>query len=143
MPEAVRRATDEIRNYRTFLSEVSQASGRLFSPTGVAVTYLGRSGQDPMVRQDVIALDEPLKELIWDATPYACISATAALDGTFSFFKRMIGATPEFEEILPSPFDFATQSAVYLPKIGTVPDPSTARKEGRGGRLLRPRSPGS
>jgi ATP-dependent DNA helicase DinG len=131
MPEGVRRASDEIRNYRAYINEVSRASDELFSCQGVAVTYLGRTGQDPMVRQDVIALAEPLSELIWNVTPYVCISATAALDEGFSFFKRLTGATPEFEEILPSPFDFSIQSAVYLPKVGIVPDPSSARKEGR------------
>src|SRR4029079_4241355 len=38
-------------------------------------------------------------------------------------------ASPEFEEILPSPFDFATQAALYTPKAGSIPDPSIARKQ--------------
>lgn len=129
-PEPARQAGEEIRNYKSYLTEMSVSSSALFSPEGVAVTYIGRNGQDPMVRQDVIALADPLKRLIWDKTPYVCVSATSALDGGFNFFKRLTGAAPQFEEVLPSPFDHASQAAVYIPRVGTVPDPSEARKQG-------------
>jgi ATP-dependent DNA helicase DinG len=130
-PDQVKRGSDEVRNYRAYITELSHLCEELFEPKGVAVTYVGRNGQDPSVRQDIVALAEPLKELIWDASPYACISATAALDEGFEFFKRITGAKPDYEEVLPTPFDFSTQAAVYLPKMGLVQDPSTARKEGR------------
>jgi len=84
-----------------------------------------------MLRQDVIGLAEPLTRLIWDRTPYACISATLALDGNFDFFRRTTGAKPQFEEILPSPFDYASNAAIYLPPPDTIPDPSLARQQGQ------------
>jgi ATP-dependent DNA helicase DinG len=84
-----------------------------------------------MLRSDLIGLAEPLEEMVWSRSPYACLSATLALDGTFEFFRRTTGAKPDFEEILPSPFDFASQAAVYLPRLDAIPDPSLARREGR------------
>ena len=83
-----------------------------------------------MLRQDVIGLAEPLRELIWHRVPYACMSATLALDGSFDFFRRTTGAEPQFEEILPTPFDFNAQAALYLPQEGKIPDPTAARREG-------------
>jgi ATP-dependent DNA helicase DinG len=83
-----------------------------------------------MLRQDVVDLSEPLKELIWDKGPYVCLSATLSIDGTFEHFRRTTGADPQFEECLPSPFDFSTQAALYLPLAGSVPDPTLARREG-------------
>jgi ATP-dependent DNA helicase DinG len=126
--DSARIVTEEIVNYRRFLTETALSTSALFDPQGVAVTYIGRDGQDPLIRQDVIGLSEPLRDLIWGRSPYACISATAALDGGFNFFKRLTGAEPMFEEVLPSPFDFTSQSAVYLPPAGKIPDPSEARK---------------
>lgn len=123
--------SESVRNYSSFIREYGAGCYTLFTPEGVAVSYVGRTGQDAMLRSDLIGLSEPLTEMVWSRTPYACLSATLALDGTFEFFRRTTGAKPDFEEILPSPFDFATQAAVYLPKPDTIPDPSTARREGR------------
>ena len=35
-----------------------------------------------------------------------------------------------FTEALPSPFDFSTQAALYMPPQGTIPDATVARREG-------------
>lgn len=123
--------TESVRSYCGFIREFGAGCYSLFIPEGVAVSYVGRNGQDAMLRSDLIGLAEPLQELVWDRTPYACLSATLALDGDFEFFRRTTGAKPDFEEILPSPFDFTTQAAIYQPKADTIPDPAVARKEGR------------
>lgn len=129
--ESLGLVSESVRNYSGFIREYGAGCYTLFTPEGVSVSYVGRSGQDAMLRSDLIGLAEPLQEMIWSRTPYACLSATLALDGNFDFFRRTTGAEPEFEEILPSPFDFSTQAAVYLPKLDTIPDPSIARREGR------------
>jgi ATP-dependent DNA helicase DinG len=123
--------SESVRNYSSFIREYGAGCYTLFTPEGVSVSYVGRTGEDAMLRADTIGLAEPLEEMIWSRTPYACLSATLALDGTFDFFRRTTGAKPDFEEILRSPFDFASQAAVYLPKLDSIPDPSVARKEGR------------
>jgi ATP-dependent DNA helicase DinG len=128
--DTVRQAQETVLNYTTYIASYGAGAGTLFEPLGVAVSYAGRSGPEAMLRQDVIGLAEPLRELIWHRVPYACLSATLALDGSFDFFRRTTGAEPDFEEILPSPFDHNAQAALYLPPEGAIPDPSVARREG-------------
>src|SRR5437588_1392482 len=134
-------AIDTIHNYCMYLREFGIGCQLLFSDNTegaypVGVTYCsgatdGKYGRaSAIVRHDVIGLAEPLSELIWEQVPSVSLSATLAVDGSFDFFKRMTGATPEFEEILPSPFDFSTQAALYLPAPGTLPDPTVAHKTG-------------
>ena len=129
-PELARQATETTRNYGSYIREYGGGCYTLFQPQGVAVSYVGRSGVDAMLRQDIIGLAEPLRELVWSRTPYACLSATLALDGNFEFFRRTTGADPSFEEVLPTPFDYPTNAAIYLPPLDTIPDPSTARRDG-------------
>lgn len=128
--ESVKLAQETARHYLQYIREIGGGASLLFEPRGVAVSYAGRTGADAMLRQDLIGLADPLKEMIWARTPYACLSATLAIDGTFDFFRRTTGAEPEYEEILPSPFDFGSNAALYLPKTGRIPDPTVARREG-------------
>lgn len=129
-PERSRGVQESTNNYVLYLREFGMECGRLFVPTGVSVSYSGRNGAEPMLRQDTLGLAEPLKELVWDRTPYACLSATLAVDGSFDYFRRTTGCEPDFEETLPSPFDFASQAAIYLPPAGAIPDPAEARRNG-------------
>lgn len=128
--EQVKLAQDTARHYLQYIRGVGEGASLLFEPRGVAVSYAGRSGTDAMLRQDLIGLAEPLKEMVWDRTPYVCLSATLATDGNFDYFRRSTGAEPVFEEVLPSPFDFRSNAALYLPKAGRIPDPTVARREG-------------
>jgi ATP-dependent DNA helicase DinG len=128
--EPARKASDAVRSYLGYLNEYGIGARNVFHPRGVAVSYVGGATQGVMVRQDVIDLVEPLRELIWDRVPWACLSATLALDGSFDFFRRVTGAEAKFEEILPTPFDFASQAALYLPPPNRIPDPTLARREG-------------
>ena len=130
-PERARAALESTKNYVLYLREFGLDAARLFNPTGVAVGYSssGFNGET-ILRQDTVGLAEPLKDLVWERTPYACLSATLAVDGTFDHFRRTTGCAPAFEETLPSPFDFARQAALYLPPPGAVPDPAEARRGG-------------
>ncbi len=121
---------ESARNYLTYLDSYALGCRSLFDPKGVAVSYLGMNGTASHLKQDAIDISEPMQSLLWDRGPWACMSATLALDGTFDHFKRLVGATPAFEEILPTPFDFSTQAALYLPAAGSIPDPTIARKQG-------------
>lgn len=127
---------DAIRNYLMYLREFGEQCEMLLTlgseTSQVGVTYAaGGSMRAPTLRHDVVGLAEPLRELIWDRIPYACLSATLAVDGTFEFFRRSTGAQPDFEEILPSPFDYPSQAALYVPPSGRILDPAIARKEYR------------
>jgi ATP-dependent DNA helicase DinG len=121
---------DSLRNYKMVLSEFSIGCLSLFTPEGVSVSYSNTGDRGALLRHDIIDLAPVLKELIWEARPWVCLSATLALDGNLEFFKRQTGAVPDFEEVLPSPFDYSTQAAVYVPPPDTIPDPANARKTG-------------
>lgn len=132
-------ATDAIRTYSLYLEDYALGCQSLFDLTEhepgsdeeVAVTYAEvEPGQPLNVRRDLVDFSGPLQELLWQRTPAVCLSATLALDGSFDFFRAQTGVSPGFEDILPSPFDFMTQSALYMPPAGRIPDPSIARQQG-------------
>ena len=125
-----KQVEETITNYRAYIREFGVGVSGLFEPKGVAVTYSGRSGQDPMLRQDIVDLSTPLQELIWNHGSYACMSGTLTVDGNFDFFKSVTGATPEFEEVFPSPFDYGMSAGLYMPAANKIPDPAEARKNG-------------
>jgi len=121
---------EHTRNYLMYLEDYALGSERLATPEGLAVSYAGRGSNGPMLRMDWVGLDEPLKKFIWDKVSATCLSATLAIDNEFQFLKRTTGFESGFGEILPSPFDFTSQMAIYAPPIGRIPDPTIARKEG-------------
>lgn len=129
-PEQTKSLYDTVKNYASVVREFGFGCHRLFSPEGVSVSYFSKGFSGPMLRQDVIDLADPLREILWDRVPAACVSATLAVDNRFDHFNRVTGFTPAFEEILPSPFEPSIRSAVYLPQAGKVPDPTIARREG-------------
>ncbi len=123
-------AKDSMRNYGLFIKEFGQRSAELFYLRNTGVSYLRSDEEETILRQDVVGVSEVLKDILWDRTPAVCMSATLAIDQEFDFYKRESGMTPDFEEILPSPFDFRSQAAVYLPKQDSIIDPTLARKQG-------------
>jgi len=126
-----RPVLDSVRNYLLYLREFGFQTHGLFSEEGVSVSHASSSHDGAVLRRDLVGLAEPLTDLIWNRVPSSCISATLALDGNFDFFRRTTGFQPSYEEILPTPFDYSIQAAVYLPEQGVIPDPATARKERR------------
>lgn len=129
-PGSAEESSDAVRNYSMYLQEYADGCRSLMDPSPVSVSYVGVRESGAVLRHDVVDLAGPLHELLWSRIPAACLSATLAVDGAFDFFKRQTGMTPEFEEVLPSPFDFGVQAALYLPPHGRIPDPSEARKCG-------------
>lgn len=118
---------DSTRNYISYIRDFAAGAGELTHPTGTSVSYIGNNRSEMILRRDLIDLREDLKKLLWNRVPYTCLSATLALDGEFDHFERTLGIEPTYKEILPSPYDFATQCSLYVPKGGKIPDPSTSR----------------
>ena len=118
---------DSSRNYVSYVRDFSAGAHELSRPSGAAVSYIGNPRSELILRRDYIDLQEPLKSLIWDRVPYVCISATLQVDGDFEHFKRVTGTNAMFEEVLPSPFDYTVQCALYTPKKDTIPDPTLSR----------------
>jgi ATP-dependent DNA helicase DinG len=125
-----RNSRELARSYLLHFAEFKSASDLLFSRDGVSVSFLASGPSENKVRKDLVDLGGPLQDLIWSKFPTASVSATLVLDGEFDYYSRSVGLRPDFTEILPSPFDFRTQAAVYLPKLDRIPDPTAARRDG-------------
>jgi ATP-dependent DNA helicase DinG len=121
---------ETVRSYLSYIQSFAGGCRHLFAPEGCAVSFVSKTGPEAILRQDPVDLSAPLTEMIWSRVPYACLSATLAVDGAFEHFSRTTGATPEYQEVLPTPFDYGSQAALYLPPAGAIPDPTVARKEG-------------
>jgi ATP-dependent DNA helicase DinG len=128
-PNGVSRyLTESARNYLSYIRDFAAGAHALSKPEGAAVSYIGNPRSNVILRHDLIDLAPPLTKLIWDRVPYACLSATLVLDGDFEHFERVTGTRAMFKEVLPTPFDFSTQMAIYVPKTGTIPDPTQSRE---------------
>lgn len=128
--EISRALSESAHNTLMHLQHVGDAASAFLQLNGVSVSYSGRIGQDIKLRTDVVGVDAPLKEVLWDAFPTMSLSATLTVDQNFDFYRRTVGCEPEYEEQLPSPFDYASNAALYLPPDGRIPDPTVARREG-------------
>lgn len=128
-PERLRETRELVRNYVPYLTEFVVQCRSMTAPQGVSVTSF-RSFPEPTLRSEPIVYHELLRELVFDVVPAVALSATLAVDGQFDYFCRGAGFDPQFTEMLPTPFDFAHQAAVYLPPAGAIPDPTEARKQG-------------
>ena len=71
-----------------------------------------------------IDLGPTLRERLFDRVGcVVCTSATLATAGSFHFAKARLGAPPDVTElVVPSPFDFESRAALYLPR--DLPEPN-------------------
>lgn len=113
--------------YERSLMEFGSSAQNLFEPDGVSVSHVSNWPQTRF-RKDLVGLSEPLEQLVWNTTPCVLLSATLAVDGEFDLMRRTLGFKPDHEDIYPTPFNFASQAALYLPKSGLIPDPGAARQ---------------
>lgn len=63
-----------------------------------------------------------LRDLLWTQRPGICASATLAVDGDFSYFKKQVGLESTLELETPSPFDYQKQATLYVPRY--LPEPN-------------------
>lgn len=129
-PMRGREALDATRNLLAFVRDVGEGAASLLvdESGGAFATHLANGRDGPVLRKDPLDYAPILSEILWERIPATCLSATLALDGEFEHFRRVTGFRSDFEEILPSPFDYTHQAAVYLPPLGTIPDPTTMRE---------------
>ena len=86
------------------------------------VYFVETRGRGVFLRATPIDVSERLRELLFDRVRAAVLtSATLAVDGGFSYLKDRLGLPSTEELLLPSPFDFARQAVLYVPR--RMPDP--------------------
>lgn len=130
-PADAKTLKPQINNALTFLKDFIAGTALLLKPNE-GVSYRGKrfnpaGPSQGYLRTDVHRVDHLLQEIFWQRNAVVALSATLALDGNFEFFQTQTGAIADFDEILPSPFDFGTQAALYVPPPGRVPDYGAAR----------------
>jgi len=116
------------KNYGSHFHEVSLGAKRLLDPPEVSVSSWRVQGEEGSLRHDFVQPSALLQKLLWEKVPAAAISATLAIDSSFSYYCQSVGLKTTYEEVLPSPIAFAEMASLYLPKANAIPDPAEARK---------------
>ncbi len=75
------------------------------------------------IKSAPLNISNTLKEEIWDKRNGIFTSATIAVKENFDYFKSQIGIETANELVLPSPFDYKSQSALYIPV--NIADPNS------------------
>ncbi|MCC6875352.1 MAG: ATP-dependent DNA helicase [Sandaracinaceae bacterium] len=87
-----------------------------------SVTWIDARGRSLRLGSSPVDVSELFREqVLWRVPSIVFTSATLSAGGSFDFVKRRLGVEREVDEaVLPSPFDYARQAALYLPSL---PDP--------------------
>ena len=86
------------------------------------VYFVESRGRGVSLKATPIDVSPMLRELLFDRVRAAVLtSATLAVDGGFEYLKARLGIEATDELLLPSPFDFAEQALLYVPR--GMPDP--------------------
>jgi ATP-dependent DNA helicase DinG len=104
----------------------------------------GGRDRGPALRWSPVDVSIPLKEILFDAYPTICTSATLATRGdagatddqdgkeqrntaAFRYFRGRVGCEEALEAVIPSPFDYPTQCLLYVAR--SMPEFSLANQD--------------
>lgn len=134
LAHVVRRAREARADLREVIDGSRSARGLSdppyddeFEPPPPRVTWIQTGRHRVSVGSSPVELGGVLRAALFDRVPSViCTSATLATASrnieSCHFSKARLGAPPDTDElVVPSPFDFATRAALYLP--GDLPDP--------------------
>lgn len=83
----------------------------------------GRRGREGMLSVSAAPLNitKMLKEKLFDRISVIATSATLAIDGNFSYFKKRVGILEAEELVLPLAFDYDKNAVLYVPRLQHEP----------------------
>jgi ATP-dependent DNA helicase DinG len=88
------------------------------------VYFIEVRGKGVFLKATPIDVSGMLKELLFERVRAGVLtSATLAVDGGFAYLKSRLGIEAAEELLLSSPFDYASQAILYVPR--NMPDPSS------------------
>ncbi len=88
------------------------------------VFFIEARGRAVLLKATPIDVSAPLREMLFGRLRAAVLtSATLAVDGGFTYMKTRLGLESTEELVLPSPFDFASQAVLYVPR--GMPEPQS------------------
>lgn len=67
------------------------------------------------IKSAPLNIADTLKEEVWEKRAGVFTSATIAVKENFEYFKSQLGIEDSLELVLPSPFDYKNQSALFIP----------------------------
>jgi ATP-dependent DNA helicase DinG len=86
------------------------------------VYFVEVRGRTVHLKATPIDVSARLRELLFEpARAVVLTSATLAVDGSFDYLRSRLGVEATEERLLPSPFDYAEQAVLYVPR--GMPDP--------------------
>lgn len=142
-PEQIRRLCQQIREIHDGLEDLDvraelNAARRRGGELALALdAFLKQSQPDSVYwiaiegtrRRQTVLYSAPIEvgpvleeELFAKVRTVVMTSATLAVDGELSYFKKRLGAGSADESVFGSPFDYARQMTVYLPR--RMPEPN-------------------
>ena len=113
-----RRAMDLRMELETILAE---------KPAGDYACWVERRDRSPVLHASPVEVGEMFRSRLYEKVPSIVFtSATLSSGGTFEYFKSRLGldGDPEpSETMLDSPFDYAAQTMLYIPR--SIPEPNS------------------
>ncbi len=123
LTERQREAVEEtLTQFSYGFAQTYQNLGRLKEPPE-GVCWVEPAEQGWKACYEPLILADWLRERLWQRQPTLLMSATLTVDGRFDFFEQQLGLETPHQLQLPPVFDYGRQCALYLPPIGTIPDP--------------------
>lgn len=128
VPEAAVQPLLDVRRSRRRLGQHAEVveSFRLPPDDGVRWIEPARSHRgDPTAALCAAPIDvaPTLKQIVWDPVPgTVATSATLSVAGSFSWWSRIHGLREPQTSLIPSPFDYAEQALLGLPRDLPPPD---------------------
>ncbi len=111
------RSTSLAKKFRHLLSEMTSDDPKLVAwCEATRPTRRGRQADEQIsIEVAPIEVADILYESVWSKTPAILVSATMSVGGKFDYITGRLGI-PEYEAVdVGTPFDYGTQSAIYVP----------------------------
>ncbi len=128
MVSNVPKISDELRSVARRALEVSAELGIILAsePAGDFACWAERRDRNLILHASPVQVGKLLKARLYERVPAIVFtSATLSAGGTFDYFKSRLGLDDDpapSEVILGSPFDYACQTMLYIPR--SIPEPN-------------------
>ena len=118
------------------LSPRSHPSTSLRAGLGIETSEGSRGRQHTFLQATPIDVGPILRECLWSKLECAVLtSATLAVGGGFEYIRKRLGFEHSRDLVLPSHFDYQSQSLLYVPP--DLPDPRTPQFGGKAAERIR------
>jgi ATP-dependent DNA helicase DinG len=124
--EGLKNPSEESEALRRRAVDLAETLAYLLTSEDEGAVFWGeRRGRGIVLTASPIDVSSLLSDLLFDRVDSAILtSATLTVSGSFDFVRSRLGLSRPATLTLPSPFDLAAQSILYVPS--SIPEPSAA-----------------